>query len=257
MIQIINDRFFSFDIETSENLVSVNLMIDPQDFELKSYKKSPFASIIIENEELVKEIEDKRMKNLLSHEYILTTITEYFTHYYYWQYNLYSDSEYDMYTNKFDNRRFHTMIYYFDRTMDVLEESKAMIIAAVPIKGIAAPITKSYHYKLYNGCLISCKPFKWNETDMFYNKIMYILVDIKSMFSFQEFIRTQDEKIGIMNDYIWYNTSSNNPYCNMTTTTLQYEGKEDLFEKPMKNIFYLSDVPKDIMTKRETISVKM
>ena len=35
------------------------------------------------------------------------------------------------------------------------------------------------------------------------------------------------------------------------------EYAKDLFEKPQKNIFHLSDVPRDITIKRDTLSVKI
>jgi hypothetical protein len=192
----------------------------------------------------------------MTYEYIFEFLNTYLRKYSFRQYNLYNDSEYELYTDKFENRRFHTMIYYIDKELENDKSSKSILIGAIPLKGIATPITKSYHYKLYNGCLISCKPFKWSDNE-FYNKVIYFLVDVKSMFSFQEFIRTQDDDIGIMIDHIWYSSENIGLHYHLNSINLRYEGREDLFEKPMKNIFYLSDVPKDIMTKKETISVKI
>lgn len=270
MIKIINPEFFGYNLDFSGDYISINLMVDPQDFELKSYKRSPFASIIIKSSELVQKIKLLMQEGAVSYTTLLTLLNDKWVKSDFKQFNLYTDSEYEEYTSKFENRRFHTMIYYSD--LDDYHEkydTPSIMIGAFPLQGIVTPITKSYHYRMYNGCLISCKPFRWKDKHDFFNKLIYILVDIRSVFSFQEFIRTVDNDSGIMIDYRWYATCGekihklspilpiDSPMETTQVTRIPYKLCEDLFEKPMKNIFYLSDVPKDIMMKKETMSVKI
>jgi len=267
MINFHNNRFFGFDVACSDDLVSINIMVDPQEFELKSYKRTPFVSVIIKNEKLASEI---KLYGITRQRVLDELLHTYFPTYYFRQYNLYTDAEYDKYTSKFENRRFHTIIYYFDDTRNDWEtlRSKSILIAAIPIRGMVSPIPKSIHYKIYNGCFISCKPFKFDDyvyscmspqdySDI-YNKLVYVLVEVKSVFSIQEFIHNPDSPDGLMNYFWWTNSVTNYPDKQGTRTIyLPYSDNEELFKKPEKNIFYLSDVPKDIMIKKETMSVKI
>ena len=273
MIFINNKDFFGYDIEVSGSLVSINLMVEPQDFDLKSYRKTPFASIIIDNEKLAVEIEryDKKDRRKA----INGTLELYCGAIAFNQYSLYTDEEYELYTSRFKDRRFHTLIYFFDSNVTYSEKAarynKTILIGAYPLQGMISPIPKSVHYKLYNGCLISCKPFKWHSInkyieptdegkDTIYNKLVYLLVEIKSVFRFDEFIRTSNDEIGVMKNYTWYRSMDyreDSRYPKTNIIDIPYNEAEDLFSKMDKNLFQLSDVPKDIMTKSDRISVKI
>ena len=252
MLKIMNEEFFGFDgVIGDNNLVSINITVDPQNFELKSYRRSPFSSIIIDRgyEYLTGTCGDADDRKRL-----IRDISRMFSGNDTLQYNLYSDDEYEKITSSFDTeRRFHTMLYTHGAKPDA-ETDRIIMIGAFPVKGIISPITKSNNYKLYNGCFINCKPFHWNGE--YYNKLVYVLVEINSHFNFQEFVKTDHDEYGVLIDhrfYIDYDTIVHTPEI----SHIPYRGREELFSKPPKNIFYLSDVPKDIMSSRDRISVKL
>ena len=254
MMTLVNTDFFGFDVAVAEDLVSINILVDPQDFDLKSYKKTPFVSIIIESKTIANEFKLYG----LTRDRIISIVDQYFKNHYFHQYNLYTNNEYEIYTSKFVNRKFHTMVYFFETNqLQYIEKyTRSVVIAAIPLKGMITPIPKSIHYKMYNGCLISCKPFKGEDGD-FYSKLLYVLVDIRSIFSFQEFIKLDTDKYGLMTDYQFYTSLNSAAVCVRYNAQIAYEYAKDLFEKPQKNIFHLSDVPRDITIKRDTLSVKM
>ena len=264
MFRILNEEFFGYDSELSENLLSINIMIDPQKFDLKTYKRAPFASVIVKltDDELQKVTSYGMTRDYLS------GLLESINNDRIYQYNLYRDKEYDTLSNKFGDRLFHTMIYFIDMTenKDPVNDP-VIVVAGIPVKGMIAQIQKSNYHNVYNGALIQCKPFPFN--DEYYNKILYFLVNIKCNFSFQEFKAEEDCEMGMMLDHQFsfsfitlYNPegrwSSGELHENTEYCSIPIKGREDLFSKPMKNIFYLTDVPKDIMVgSSETLRVKL
>ena len=256
-----NIEFFGFDVETADDLLSINIMVNPENFELKSYRKTPFMSLIIKNQLLVNEYNGfiSRGIDMTHHQWIVDKIELYFSQNIFQCFNMFIDStQYDTITEKFGNRLFHTMIYYKDIVLDTdLDRYPVTLVGAFPIQGIVSPITKSKHYQLYNGCLIHCKPFRYN--DEAYNKVLYVLVDIQTFFSFQEFIPGND--MGKMVNTT-YSVDNFTEQCTVLTsnkheTSLTMRGHETFFSKPCKNIFHLSDVPKDILTRSESFSLRI
>ena len=254
MMTLLNTEYFGFDAAVVDDLVSINALVDPQDFDLKSYKKTPFASIMIKSDILADEIKLYGV----TRDRILEILDVCFNSHYFEQYNLYTDNEYETYTSKFADRKFHTMLYFFDvdQLNHDVKDSRSVVIAALPLKGMITPMPKSIHYRMYNGCLISCKPFKGEDGD-FFSKLLYVLVEIRSFFSFQEFVRFDTDKYGMMLNYQFYASINSAATVDRYDTMIPYEYAKDLFEKPQKNIFQLSDVPRDITIKRDTLSVKI
>lgn len=258
-----NMEFFGFDIDVVEDYISINIMVNPEGFELNSYRKTPFASLVIKNHMLVDEFTSLKNQGVdfTHHEWVKNKIKLYFSQNTFYCYNMFSDStQYDKLTDKFKNRLFHTMIYYKDLLSDdIMDEDRhsVVLMAAFPVKGIISPISKSRYYQLYNGCLIHCKPFKYMDDG--YTKILYILVNIRTLFSFQEFI--PGNTFGKMVNTV-YTVDDLTESCTVLSTdrqetSLTMRGHEEFFSKPCKNIFHLSDVPKDILTRSESFSVKM
>ena len=247
MLKIFNHEFFGFDwLYGNDDLLSINITVDPQEFDLKRYTRSPFSSIVVNNKHHKMESQER--------ERCIDLIKGYFSDNNTLQYNLYSDDEYEKMTSLFDsNRRFHTMIYTHGEKPDD-ETNRVVMIGAFPVKGIISPIRNSNNFKLYNGCFINCKPFQWNGE--FYNKLVYVLVDIYSQFNFQEFIVTDNDDYGLLIDHRFYIDYDNIVYT-PEISHIPYNGRQELFTKPSKNIFYLSDVPKDILLNGDILSVKM
>lgn len=261
MLAILNEEFFGFDVEIVDSYISINIMVDPQKFVLKTYKRSPFASIVIKSMkdanqfaiygytrdrviELLKSVKHLNMK----------------------KYNIYTDDEYDKIAKMYENRLFHTIIFYYDIDVnDVVEDNSGIdiLIGAFPIVGMVSKIQKSQHFSMYNGALIYCKPYKFGDKSCFYNKILYCLTEIKSRFSFQEFIATSLENVGVMLDhsfYLYIEDMDGKLTCireNTEEASFAMTLRENLFDKPSKNIFYLEDVPKDIMRKNDTLSIRI
>lgn len=258
-----NIEFFGYDIETSGDLMSINIMVNPERIELKSYRKTPFASLIIKNQMLVDKYNELLNEgvDMTHNQWITAKIELYFSQNTFERFNMFLDStKYDNLRDKFKNRLFHTMIYYKDLLLDPDEyESNysVMMLAAFPVNGIISPISKSTHYQLYNGCLIHCKPFKHNNES--YNKILYVLVDIRTYFSYQEFIpgNVVGHMLNTTYSVDYFTKDCMSLTKNGMKTSLLMQGYAEFFSKPCKNIFRLSDIPKDILTRSESFSLKM
>jgi hypothetical protein len=261
MLNIFNKEFFSFDVAFKKDIVdnvpvtlaSLNILVDPQAFDLKHYRKVPFASFAVTQWNDTKDISTIDTQCL---------VDRYFTNAVYSQYSKYEDSGYEEMLTNFPDNKAHTLIFNDpnrSRFANTNYINKVLLVIAIPIKGIIAPIRKSSQYKLYNGSFISCKMFKWQE--QYYNKLVYLLVDMRSSFSFQEYVQTSDSEVGIMHNY--YFTLQPKSYDDYTVkmqridSVVPYEGRDDLFSKSDRNLFYLMDIPSEIINRKDSISVQI
>lgn len=263
MLEILNEEFFGFDIEVVDNYISINIMVDPQKFTLKTYKRSPFASIIIKSADDANwlAIQGETRENILE---LLMSIK----HSKMKKYNIYNDDEYDKIAKLYDDRLFHTIMFYFDIDEDITESEEIapgndILIGGFPIAGMVSKIQKSQHFIMYNGALIHCKPYKFGDNNQFYDKILYCLTEVKSFFSFQEFITTPLENIGVMLNhsfYLYIEDMGGKITCIREKTeeaSFPIASREHMFNKPSKNIFFLEDVPKDIMNRNDILSIRI
>ena len=94
---------------------------------------------------------------------------------------------------------------------------------------------------------------------LYYDKIVYILSDIKTKFEFHEYLQIS-ETMGYVNDYIY-----TPELCDDTLEIVRrnaerkipVNGREYLFQKPDKNMFQLSDIPNDIMMHKHNLMKKI
>ena len=94
---------------------------------------------------------------------------------------------------------------------------------------------------------------------LYYDKIVYILSDIKTKFEFHEYLQIS-ETLGYVNDYIY-----TPELCDDTLEIVRrnserkipVNGREYLFQKPDKNMFQLSDIPNDIMMHKHNLMKKI
>ena len=271
MVFLKNPDMFGFDVRVEGDYASINIMVDPQNFELRTYKRVPFASLMIKNKEIAEELKTYESFPNEHHEDITAVIESAFQGNKTYQYNLYStdeDDEYDMLTShRFSYRKFHTMLYYTEAEPlkdDEIYRERTIMIGGFPVRGIITPIQRSQEFYLYNACFVSTKPFKYygDDQSQYYNKVVYVLVDIRSAFSFHEYDWMDNEEIGLMYNHMYTLLYSGDTRTQMIEehairSEVPYHGRNDLFSKPEKNLFFLSDVPKDIMTKRDSLSVKI
>lgn len=276
MIKIENCSLFGFETFISDNLVLVNITVDPEVVELKSYKRTPFASIIINSESLPSEIkkisqsENTKEKKKRTVEVIKKIIESSALK----LYNMYVDAEYDKYREIFKDNNFHTVILYVEDGSPVNDYDKTILIAGYPVQGMVSPIHKSPDYNLLNGAFISTKMFTmksvvldnepwmatvYTDNDfLYYDKLVYVYVDVKVKFELREYIQIS-EILGIGYDYLYeviLSERSGFPILryNCDTRKIPINGREYLFQKPDKNMFHLSDVPKDIVMRKHVLS---
>ena len=156
--------------------------------------------------------------------------------------------------------QYHTLI--FDQVDDLTNMD--IVVAAIPCNGILQPIMRSNNFKLYNGSLIVMKnrPFKWKGA--YYDKLVYLLIDLTTIFSFYEYVFTDDESecdyrkanlhtIGLYEDLdVIANTSHQiiySPMYEKRTFLIPCGNREDrngFYEFPKKSMFFLSDIPNGI-----------
>lgn len=262
MIKIEGTRFFGLDIEFGDDdLVLINFMVDPEMIELKSYRRTPFSSVMIKSSELKSKLVDRKLISSRSEEkeivveYIETASVDYRTY----EFNSYKDAEYSELAASIKNEdiSLHTIIYYIDTTEKPNKyDEESVLIAATSFSGMLAPIPKSVNYDLYNGALINCKPFESNGS--WSQKIVYTLANIKTDFLIYEFQKIDDVH-GIMYERCWTRTMKSDrvfiSYYEIKFDIL-IPGREEFFKKSSKNVFHLSDIPQDIMKGSDMI-VKM
>lgn len=268
MLKILNLEFFRFETETifkkDENYyyTLVNIFTDPKDFELPQYRRIPFASIVIKTiDGDIKNTDENKIIDILQKSNFK-------------QHSMYiADSDYEKLTSLFkDDNKYHTLI--FEQIIKNIENypEKILLIGAIPCSGILRQIKKSEYYNLYNASLIVLKqrPFKWNSA--FYDKLLYVLVDINAYFSFSEFVFTDSENdIRLLNTHhfalntvldetiqisinkidIIYNKISSVVLCKNS------EERQELFEYYGKGMFCLSDIPENLSKKGGMMSAKL
>ena len=267
MIKIENPEYFGIQLEKSGEYTLVNLMIDPEKFDLKMYQKTPFATLCFKTK---MDLVSLSKNDLL--DFIRIKSIECKIH----QYNMYIDTtKYDDIRAKFKSLC-HTMIYYIDTT-EYERNVNAILIAAIPTSGFVAPMTKSPFYTLYNGKFISCKPFRVEGKCDIKCGLVYVLVDILSSFSMTEFLDTTSETNELLNDN-WgtslehkWNVKDDTSVARLeddyplpisicyyeNTVLMPVSGRESLFSKCNRNIFNLSDVPKTVIQKFSSIERKI
>ncbi len=268
MLKLLNPEFFRFETETVFNkeescyYTLLNLFTDPRDFELPQYRRIPFASIVLKTDNA--DIINKDEKMILD---VLQKSN-------FKQHSMYTiDSDYEKLTAMFsDENKYHTLI--FEQIIKNKENypEKVLLIGAIPCSGILRQIKKSEYYKLYNASLIVLKqrPFKWNSA--FYDKLLYLLVDIDAYFEFSEFIFSDSENdVRLLNNhYFALNTSFGDGFpISIDYIELSYnkissivlcknsEERQDLFEYYGKGMFCLSDIPENLSKKGGMMSAKL
>lgn len=267
MIKIMNPEFFRIETETilsdclGKSATLISLFTDPRDFELPYYRRVPFMSIVIYGNKM--NVSDMTEDELI--EYLKKTN--------FIQHSMYEDGGYDKLTKKFNpDNKYHTLI--FEQTDSKEVEEKMLLVFATPCNGIIRQVKKSEYYKLYNASLIVLKerPFKWE--DVFYDKIVYGLVDIDANFEFSEFVFTDahndtrrmnvhyfavntnvvtDETSPIYVDEldIVYNKLSSVIPCRNS------EERQELFQYYGKGMFCLSDIPENLTQRGGMVSVRL
>ena len=282
MIKIENTALFGFDFATVNGRYSlINITVDPEVVELKNYRRTPFASIIIDSEDVALQLKkiskpDGTNDNpLVIKRQVVDLIIPVLENSALATYNSYIDDKYDDLRNLFPDMNFHTVILYVKGNAPVNDYDKSILIGGYPIRGFVSPINKSPDYSLLNGAFISTKLFSmknivleiepWMKgvyTDddfLYYDKIVYILSDIKTKFEFHEYLQIS-ETLGYVNDYIY-----TPELCDDTLEIVRrnserkipVNGREYLFQKPDKNMFQLSDIPNDIMMHKHNLMKKI
>jgi hypothetical protein len=240
-------------------------MIDPERFDLSHYHKSPFCSFVIKFPDATSMAE---FRTELDKDFF-ATLQRYCSMYHLEMLNLYTDQKYDEIVTKFDKScLFHSVILYIDTTDTPQEETEMpepqLLIGALPFNGIVSPITKSAFYTLYNGKFIPCKKFCLeSHPKKWYNSIVYVLVDIHSDFTIHEFHSPKENsKYGVGIQYIWaLKKMPENGKLNLAHMQIEnpvlYAGNEQLFTKPNRNLFHLSDIPSDVINRGSSITKKL
>ena len=248
--------------------ISVHFFADPEMFDLKTWKKVPFCTITADvfDEKnatmitaLAKDGDSQRFTSEKMYLIVayLSKLSETGTDIY----NMYTDEEYYHIRDKYDQTiPFPSTIIHVGTGH--LEEDKLrmpmIIVGAVPILGTMAPVTKSPNYELYNGKFIHCKAFCSPKRDVLYNGIAYIYGKINTHVEIVQYRKgTISEMWGNNVVTEWRVTRSNTgmPIIHEETTAslVWYPGNESLFQKPKRNLFHLSDVPKGVTSKDATI----
>lgn len=259
MIHIVNPEFFTLNIESVLNEGGsysnlINIFTDPKNFDLPQYRKTPFASIVLDDNISYEKIEEKEIIETLGR---ASTV----------QYSCYTDKEYDELSNKFDPiNRFHTLIFNNTKSIKNKQGDPNIVIMAIPCNGIIQPIVKSNMYKLYNGSMIVMRhrPFKWN--DNYYDKLVYVMVDITTCFTFYEYVFT-DSPVDIRK-MITHHLSLNIddefgyiiPFYNQIVSYIpcaENEDRKSFYVYNGKSMFYLSDIPANVKNINGSISVKL
>lgn len=267
MIKIENPELFGFETYVSNGLVLVNVFIDPEVVELKNYRRTPFSSIIIKSDTLIEKLREieqidntfvKKKKRMLVDELLpIIESSSLIT------YNLYTDNEYDTYKNIFEDVNLHTVLLFVNSEYRVSDTDKSILIFGYPVDGIITPIVKSPNYLLLNGSFISTKPFTMgtNTDGLYYDKLIYCLVDIKTSFEYSEYNQVSESHgVGYDRRFIVGCLDMNESptiYQKNDERIIPIAGREYLFKKPDKNMFCLSDVPSDIITKKYSLSRKI
>lgn len=276
MIKIENSSLFGFESFVSDNLVLINVMVDPEVVELKNYRRTPFASIVINSETLpdkIKKINESENDNVKKQKFF-DAINKIISKSKVTLYNSFVDNVYDKYRCIFKDENLHTIILYVEDDINAEEDDKTILIGGYPVQGMINSINKSADYNLLNGAFISTKmftmrcqyPYHYPPNDHYasynsfiaYDKLLCVYVDIKTKFEFREYTQTSDT-IGIGLDNIFTVTMEDDELYpsikyKKELRRIPIKGREYLFKKPDKNMFHLSDVPKDIIMRKHQLS---
>jgi len=263
MIQVINKEFFTLrsntqtwfdDNEKPYVYTLFNVMAEPQCIDLKKAKKTPFTSIITKSTSAKYVSDGKAFALLQNNEFRKVS--------------LYEDDEYLKYANifslstndVFEKDPLHNLLYVNDRlvelTTPITKPKQVMALIAMPVHGIVAPIKKSANFNLYNAAFISCKPFQWNGEC--YNKLVYLMVDIVSFFSFQEYLKIDAGRTGLVFNHNFGLNDEGKIQMQTNVFEVPCEGRDHMFTpNPDKNLFFLSDIPSDVIVNSNAISAEM
>lgn len=274
MIKILNPEFFRFQVETRlvENSYYnlVNIFTDPRDFELPQYRKDPFASIVMEYP-YDKTIKNRNYEFAFDPKYPEKGILNELYDANFEQYSMYTDDQYEVLTQHFSpDNRYHTL--FFKNTENFT--NKNIIIAAIPCNGIIQPISKSNNFKLYNASLIVMKnrPFQWtdqNGIEKVYDKLVYLLIDLTTVFNFHEYVFTDDTSDMDIRRITEHRIGLEYNPKNIRLTDVEYtkmvnyipcqnrDDRKSFYEYPKKGMFYLSDIPTGIKLRRGNVVVDL
>ena len=254
MIKIENGEFFGVNLEIANDYVLLNFMIQPEEFDLNCYQKTPFCTIVIHDSNKNFGFTKILKKDIYKKE-LIKNISNISSTYETRPLNLYMDAtEYDSVKSKFECKVFHTIIYYID--MDTpATNTDFTLVGSYPLKGILTQIKKNSGFSLYNGKFIACKMFK-DKTGMFSTGLVYILADVKSYFKLEEYVYDEGDEYGYLNTRNWIFRINANGQLDLKlfeySSAVPYAGREYLFTKTGKNLFQLSDIPSNIQVRMKT-----
>jgi hypothetical protein len=258
------------DVDSNDYYMAFHLTVDSEYIESDRYQKTPFCSLVIRFNNITEMQSFCTFAEKKETTKIFERLQAYSSTYPIQLLNAYKDEEYDTIAAKFDhNQSFHSMILYMDSTGKTLDESPLpehhLLISAIPFSGIISPITKSPFHTLYNGKFIPCKKFQLKSTgsstvhNEWYKAIVYVYADIHSSFAIHEFHNPEDESLyGTETIHLWsYSKWMRHIKYDKIVNDVLYAGNENLFEKPRRNLFHLSDIPNDIANRGDSLMRKM
>ena len=261
MLNVINTDFFTMrkytvplNQKSSDGdrfITLVNLYTDPKMAEFSKYEKKAFFSFVFKSKTNPSDLSESEIYEMMKESEVNKL-------------SMYTDERYEEIKEMFPSDiRYPTMI--FEKT----DEYKAnnICVLAIPVKGIVPVIKKSDNYKLYNGSLVICRLFKYqlnpDKPAEYYNKLIYIVVDVTTSFSFSEYRTTKDDNFyGCMMNYAVSLVPRNNDVelvLKHESILVPYKDREEFFAPTQKqpNIFKLSDIPSDIFISHNYIMKEM
>lgn len=225
----------------------VNLYTDPKMAEFNKYEKKAFVSFVFSSVDDPTQLSENEIYNIMNTSEIRKL-------------SMYTDERYENVKELFPSDiRYPTII--FEKSEDYTACN--ICVLAIPIKGIVPVIKKSDNYKLYNGSLVICRLFKYqNTTDKrpeFYNKLIYVTVEVTTAFNFVEYRATKDHYYGCMKNYTVALDDGLALSLRQDSFLVPYKEREDFFNPTQRqpNIFKLSDIPDGIFVSHNYIMKEM
>lgn len=270
MLEITNPKLFDFQcsIQTKEDgtrAALINIMVNPRDVTLNTYRRAPFASFVLTDPDDVyaaekwKALPDKDVK-------LASLLTGQNSNYI--KLSTFIDQQYHYYENLFLTEQLHTLV--FEQVVGSVEGIPRLnlVLIGQPVHGMIHPIGRSVYHKLYNGAIVAAtRMFKFEGqhidealgTVPIYNRFVYLLVEVKSHFQFTEYFQYGEEDRTYACALRRYTTSCQEHTDIIPIFIQDYPEVEDLFRQPRGNLFNLSDIPKGLTTAKngETLAVKM
>lgn len=278
MIKLINKEFFQYDVEIIQHegdgmcYAVINIMGDPSNVTvIDMYRKIPLVTLVIEaSDRFHKQFFDMMKQYPAKHHIVESNVEQK------WiddvinlvnqvsirRINSYSDSqEYQSYVERFSKDcqyDVNLLVANLDLAFTNLgceNNEKNMdniyAVAAIPLLGIAQKIDRSPNYTLLNGSFVKTPPYRFR--DRLYNKLIYVQVEVHTVFQFNEFI-TDTIELGtcrthvisgpiILNDMIVDDISQVDIQYHTHDYQLALSGREEYFEKPKGNIFVITNRP--------------